>query len=136
MTTNRAAPDDRRLRRPADGSDAAAGDPAIDFAFLARQTAGDVALAAELLDLFDRQSEALLARLSAPDATTRRRADLAHTLRGSALSIGAGTTARAAQALEAALARGDNERPAIEAALARLAAAIGEARAAIAARRG
>ena len=136
MTANRAAPDDRRFSRPANGSDAAAGGPAIDFAFLARQTGGDAALAAALLDLFDRQSAALLARLSEPGATADRRADLAHTLRGSAVSIGAGAAARAAQALEALLARGENEGPALEQALARLAAAIDEARAAIAARRG
>jgi HPt (histidine-containing phosphotransfer) domain-containing protein len=136
MIAHRAAPDDRRRSSPAEGSDAAAGGPAIDFAFLDRQTAGDAALAAELLDLFDRQSAALLARLSEPGATAIRRADLAHTLRGSAASVGAGAAARAAQALEALLARGASEGPALEEAFARLAAAIGEARAAIAARRG
>ena len=109
-----------------------AGEPAIDLVHLARQTDNDPALEDELLVLFDRQSASILAQLSGEEATTRKRADAAHTLRGSALAIGAGAVARAAQAFETALERGG----AGVSELLALAQAVSQARTAIARLRG
>src|SRR5271167_1222011 len=81
-------------------------EPAIDLVHLARQTDGDAALEAELLALFDRQSANLLAQLAvdgAARADRADRADIAHKLRGSALAVGAGRVASAAQTLETLL---------------------------------
>lgn len=117
-------------------NDMSAREPAIDLVHLARQTDNDSALEEELLGLFDRQSASLLAQLSAEDAPRRRRADAAHMLRGSALALGAGPVASAAQALETSLERPNAEKFEIDAALAALAEAIAEARAVIARLRG
>jgi HPt (histidine-containing phosphotransfer) domain-containing protein len=97
---------------------------AIDRGHLTRMTLGDRSLEREVLQLFDRQAELLLARMRSgdPQAMTA----LAHTLRGSASGIGADNVARAAQAVEQA---GHAER---ETAMAMLGATIVEARAAIA----
>jgi HPt (histidine-containing phosphotransfer) domain-containing protein len=99
------------------------GVPVIDLGHLARMTFGDRSLEREVLQLFDRQAELLLARMrgGAPPAI----AALAHTLRGSAAGIGADNVAHAAQAVEQA---GNAERLA---AMDTLDAAIVEARAAI-----
>ncbi len=113
-----------------------AGEPAIDLVHLARQTDNDAALEEELLVLFDRQSASLLAQMSAEDAPPRRRADAAHLLRGSALAVGAGPVARAAQALETSLGCGNAEKLEIDRAVAALAEAVGEARTVIARLRG
>lgn len=96
----------------------------IDLVHLARTTLGDRGLEREVLQLFDRQSTLLIARMrsSAPAGI----ATLAHTLKGSARGIGAWRVARAAEALE--LSGAD----AIGDALGRLAAACDEARAVIA----
>jgi HPt (histidine-containing phosphotransfer) domain-containing protein len=59
----------------------------IDLAHLARQTMGDRALEQEVLGLFVRQALAARPRLAAANADERRR--LAHTLKGSARSVGA-----------------------------------------------
>ena len=93
--------------------------PAIDRAHLSRMTCGDVALEREVLGLFDTQSALLLKRMrgSDPAAVTT----LAHTLKGSALGIGATEVARAAEALE----RAGTEQ---EAALLRLTIAVQTAR--------
>ena len=108
-----------------------AGEPAIDRAHLARQIDGEAALELELLALFDRQAESLLNELSA-EGPARRRADMAHKLRGSALAIGAGRVASASQTLETLLNR-DGSRPYDrKRALDGLAAAVAEARAEIA----
>ena len=64
--------------------------------------------------------------------TARRRADAAHQLKGSALAMGAGAVARAAAAVETALAGGVANPEAVEDALAALAAAVAAARAAVA----
>jgi HPt (histidine-containing phosphotransfer) domain-containing protein len=101
----------------------------IDLVHLARATDGDESLEAELLAMFDRQSEKLIERVRLVDLPRRARADIAHRLRGSALAIGAFAVAEAASALEAAF-EGEGE-PTAE--LAALEAAVGEARAAIAA---
>jgi HPt (histidine-containing phosphotransfer) domain-containing protein len=99
-------------------------DRPIDLVHLARMTLGERSLEREVLQLFDRQSTLLLARMrsAAPAGVLT----LAHTLKGSARGIGAWRVARAAEALEAADAAEK------DAALDRLAAAAAEARAMIA----
>ena len=72
--------------------------PAIDRAHLSRMTFGDASLERELLQLFDRQAELLLARMRASDAKSV--GTLAHTLKGSALGIGAMPVAEAAERVE------------------------------------
>ena len=111
---------------------AADGDePVIDLAHLARQTLGDQALEAELLALFEDQSARIAARLIEPGAgDAKLRGDLAHTLKGSALAIGAGRVARSAQAYETACAAAAGAGCA--AALDELVEAVAQARAAIA----
>jgi HPt (histidine-containing phosphotransfer) domain-containing protein len=99
-------------------------DRPIDLVHLARTTLGDRSLEREVLQLFDRQSALLIARLrhAGPDGV----AMIAHTLKGSARGIGAWRVARAAEAVELA---GSTESGA---ALERLAAATDEARTVIA----
>jgi len=74
--------------------------PAIDRAHLARATFGDGALERELLTLFDRQAALLMGRMRQADAGAV--AVLAHTLKGSALGVGASEVAAAAAAVEQA----------------------------------
>jgi HPt (histidine-containing phosphotransfer) domain-containing protein len=103
-----------------------AGDePAIDVAHLRRMTLGDRSLEVQVLELFDRQSELLLARMGevAPAAV----ASLAHTLVGSARGIGAMRVAAAAAALERAVTKTAD----LASALQRLDGAVNEARLAI-----
>ncbi len=105
----------------------AAPDPAsIDRAHLSRMTLGDSSLEREVLQLFDRQAEILMARMNAvvPSCVP----PLAHTLKGSARGIGAWDVANAAEALELA----DGSAVEFEAAKRRLASAVEVARAAIA----
>ena len=85
-----------------------AADVTIDHEHLARMTFGDRELARELLDLFDRQAALLIDRMAGSDPAAV--AALAHTLKGSALGIGAGGVARAAEALERAMAPGEGAR--------------------------
>jgi hypothetical protein len=101
----------------------AAGEPAIDMQHLARMTLGERSLEREVLALFDRQAELLLPRIrgSAPAAA----ATLAHTLKSSALGIGAWRVARAAQAVEQA------RQVELVAAVAALDAAVAESKAEI-----
>ena len=61
-------------------------------------TLGERSLEREVLQLFDRQSTLLLARMRAADAGGV--GALAHTLKGSARGIGAWRVARAAEAVE------------------------------------
>jgi HPt (histidine-containing phosphotransfer) domain-containing protein len=99
----------------------------IDLSHLDAQTLGDRALGVELLALFDEQSARITARLiELGEAEPRARIDLAHTLRGAALAIGAFEAARMAQAYETACA--GQARPPLDG----LAAAVTRARAAIA----
>jgi HPt (histidine-containing phosphotransfer) domain-containing protein len=72
----------------------------LDRAHLARMTFKDRTLEREILQLFDKQAELLMKRMreSEPAAI----ATLAHTLKGSAIGIGAGRVARAAAATELA----------------------------------
>jgi HPt (histidine-containing phosphotransfer) domain-containing protein len=102
--------------------------PAIDRTHLKQMTFGDRGLERELLQLFDRQAELLLARMRAGEAAVL--AMLAHTLKGSALGIGATEVAHHAAAAEAAAIGSPAQR---DAALDRLAAAIDAARVEIAA---
>lgn len=70
----------------------------IDRAHLARMTFNDQSLEREVLQLFDRQAELLVARMRGSDPPAI--ATLAHTLKGSATGIGAGHVAHAAAAAE------------------------------------
>jgi HPt (histidine-containing phosphotransfer) domain-containing protein len=100
--------------------------PAIDSVHLARVTFGERRLEEEVLQLFDRQAVLLMSRIRSSSSTAVT--GLAHTLKGSALSIGAFDVARAAEATEFASTQGG---PACDAAVRDLAAAVDEARAAI-----
>ena len=74
---------------------------AIDLVHLSRQTFGERDLESELLRLFDRQSRQIVDRLTeGPVTEARWRADLAHTLKGSARAVGAFGVAAAAEAYE------------------------------------
>ncbi|EJW13630.1 putative Hpt domain protein [Rhodovulum sp. PH10] len=71
-----------------------------------RMTLGDAALQREVLELFDRQIVLLTDRMhTAPPAAV---ATLAHTLKGSARGIGAWALVSAAEAVESAVAQGDD----------------------------
>jgi len=111
---------------PKDAPSLAPDDRPIDLVHLARTTLGDRALEREVLQLFDRQSGMLIARMrtAAPAAV----AALAHTLKGSARGIGAWRVARAAELLELAGASGHPTAEALDC----LAAASDEARTVIA----
>ncbi|MGH6726115.1 MAG: Hpt domain-containing protein [Pseudolabrys sp.] len=98
---------------------------AIDRGHLARITFGDRGLEREVLQLFDRQAELLLARMR--DREPAVVATLAHTLKGSAASIGATGVMGAAAAVELAVVVADREL-----AIGRLASAIDKVRAEIA----
>ncbi len=101
---------------------------AIDRAHLAEQTAGDAALAAELLGLFAGQCDRLLPVIA--DAATERcaRADAAHTLKGSAAGVGAEEIRALCDRIEADLRAGSEPgTAALRAAVARVLAAIADA---------
>jgi HPt (histidine-containing phosphotransfer) domain-containing protein len=70
----------------------------LDRAHLARMTFNDRSLEREVLELFDRQAELLMQRISRSEPAAV--ATLAHTLKGSASGIGACSVARAAEATE------------------------------------
>jgi len=70
----------------------------IDLEHLSRMTLGERSLEREVLQLFDRQASMLLTRMRA--AAPALAAASAHTLKGSALGIGAFEVARAAEAVE------------------------------------
>jgi HPt (histidine-containing phosphotransfer) domain-containing protein len=71
----------------------------LDRDHLARMTFGDRGLEREVLQLFDRQSELLLERMRTSEPAAI--ATLAHTLKGSAVGIGATRVASAAAEVEA-----------------------------------
>ena len=102
---------------------------ALDLDHLERQSLGDRDLAVELLGLFDCQAAQTLARLMEQGQTVQARSDLAHTLKGSALAVGAMAVAEAAEHYEDALANPPHKS---SAELAAVGAAIAGARAAIA----
>jgi HPt (histidine-containing phosphotransfer) domain-containing protein len=72
----------------------------LDRAHLARMTFNDPGLEREILQLFERQAELLLNRMGRSELPAI--ATLAHTLKGSAVRVGASRVARAAAATEAA----------------------------------
>jgi HPt (histidine-containing phosphotransfer) domain-containing protein len=74
--------------------------PAIDIEHLARMTLGERSLEREVLELFGRQADILLPRIRRGDLALA--AASAHTLKGSALGIGAFGVAQAADAVERA----------------------------------
>ena len=102
---------------------------AVDFTHLERYTAGDAALADEVLGLFRHQTEMWLPLLS-PDAPADGWRDASHSLKGSALGIGAFALAEACNTAEigadtshdAKVAQLDRIRDAVDAALADIAA--------------
>jgi HPt (histidine-containing phosphotransfer) domain-containing protein len=93
-----------RLAEPGSNWDeSTAGDfnPPLDLVHLARQCLGDHELEAELLGLFRLQAPALTAQLADQSLLSlESKAKIAHKLRGSALSVGAGRVARAAWRIE------------------------------------
>jgi HPt (histidine-containing phosphotransfer) domain-containing protein len=100
----------------------------LDRNHLARMTFGDRSLEREVLQLFDRQSELLLERMRTSEPAAI--ATLAHTLKGSAVGIGAKRVASAAAEVEAtAQAKPDEMSRAVD----ELAQAVEEARAEISA---
>ncbi|MGU3359847.1 Hpt domain-containing protein [Methylobacterium sp. M6A4_1b] len=78
----------------------------LDAEHLARQTFGDVELAAELMGLFAAQCLRLLPGIVDAGGPIAERADLAHTLKGSALGVGAVRIALSSGAVEDALRTG------------------------------
>jgi len=112
---------------PAAGKQPVARALVLDQAHLKRMAFGDRNLERELLQLFDRQSEILLSRMHVDDPAAV--ATLAHTLKGSASGIGAGSVAQAAEAAELAAAHTPAN---LDGALDRLVTAVGETRALIA----
>ena len=102
-----------------------APDSALDFAYLARQTLDDAELQHELLRAFLAQAEGILRQLQRPNPLTPpKKANFAHLLKGSALAIGAGRVAAAAEVLEIGIWKKDGGE---DAALTELAASIAEA---------
>jgi|EndMetStandDraft_3_1072993.scaffolds.fasta_scaffold646691_1 hypothetical protein len=102
-------------------------DQPIDVSHLARMTLGDSSLEREVLQLYDRQAEMLLARMQ--QAAPAAAAAYAHTLKGSSSGIGAWKVAQAAEAVERAATTCS---PDIGTAVVNLGIAIGEARTVIA----
>jgi len=100
----------------------------LDRNHLARMTFGDRSLEREVLQLFDRQSELLLERIRTSEPAAI--ATLAHTLKGSAVGIGAKRVASAAAEVEATAQAKPGE---MSRAIDELAQAVEEARAEISA---
>jgi HPt (histidine-containing phosphotransfer) domain-containing protein len=105
----------------------------IDQDHLGRMTLGDRSLEREVLEIFARQTMLTAARITG--AAPARAAAAAHTLKGSALGVGAWRVAQAAERLEQ-VASGICDARAMTAAMAELEAASIEARSEIAARLG
>jgi HPt (histidine-containing phosphotransfer) domain-containing protein len=102
---------------------------AIDTCHLSRMTLGETSLQREVLALFDRQADILLPRIRG--GTPAVALGLAHTLKGSAVGIGAFRVARAAEAVEQAHAAKVRDAAALVA-IDTLAAVLDEAKAEIA----
>ena len=102
---------------------------AVDFSYLETYAAHDQAVVDEVLALF-REQAAMWMRLLDPEAEDQAWRDAAHTLKGSALGVGAGELAKACAAAEQAsglspIERGvllERVRDALDAALADVAA--------------
>jgi chemotaxis protein histidine kinase CheA len=103
-------------------------DPPLDLVHLARQCLGDRELETELLELFRLQAPALMAQLSdSSGSSLEAKARIAHTLRGSALAVGAGRVARAAWRIEELALAADDQRAAHGSAVTALLSAVTEA---------
>lgn len=102
--------------------------PAIDVEHLARMTLGERSLEREVLELFGRQADLLLPRIRRGDPALA--AASAHTLKGSAVGIGAFEVARAAEAVEKA--KGGNQNANFIAAIETLSVVLEETKAEIA----
>jgi HPt (histidine-containing phosphotransfer) domain-containing protein len=100
--------------------------PPLDLVHLARQCLGDHALEAELLGLFRLQAPALTAQLSGPLLSLSSKAKIAHTLRGSALAIGARRVASAAWRIEELASAAGDQDPAEAHAIAAVRSAVAE----------
>jgi len=74
--------------------------PAIDFAHLARQTAGDARLEREVLGLFMTELSAASVALASEHTDSQARRALAHRLVGAARAVGAFSLADSAAAVE------------------------------------
>lgn len=74
---------------------------AVDFAHLEHYAGGDGALVDEVLGIF-REQAAIWLRLLVPDAPSGAWKDAAHSLKGSALGVGAFDLAKACESAEAA----------------------------------
>lgn len=109
-------------------SSADALDPPLDLVHLARQCLGDSELEAELLGLFRSQAPALTAQLSGPSPLSlASKAKIAHTLRGSALAIGARRVASDAWRIEELASAAGDQGPAETRAITALRSAVAEA---------
>jgi chemotaxis protein histidine kinase CheA len=103
-------------------------DPPLDLVHLARQCLGDQELEAELLQLFRLQARALTAQLAGlPPLSLALKAKIAHTLRGSALAVGARRVASAAWRVEELASAAGDQSPAEARAIAALRSAVAEA---------
>lgn len=102
----------------------APGGGPIDHEHLQRMTLGDAQIEQEVLTMFSAQSAKLVQALMAHPSNAGA---LAHTLKGSAVAIGAFAVADAAERLETVIAGGSDP----SAALAGLGEAVAEARAVI-----
>lgn len=76
-------------------------DPPIDFEYLRRYTFGDERLEREVLELFCLHAPCLLAEMKAATTPTAWQ-QAAHSLKGSALAVGALSVARLSEEAEAA----------------------------------
>ena len=101
----------------------------IDTEHLARMTLGERSLQREVLALFDRQADMLMPRIR--QGAPAMAAASAHTLKGSAVGIGAFKVARAVEQVERAQSR-EIQDATIAAAIDTLAAVLEEAKAEIA----
>ena len=101
---------------------------AIDRAELDAQTGGDAELAREVLGLFAGQCRAILPLLADPALPAARRADLAHTLKGSAAGVGAHRVRALCDAIEVRLRAGEGApvEPLAEDVMVAVAAALAE----------
>jgi HPt (histidine-containing phosphotransfer) domain-containing protein len=102
-------------------------DEPLDREHLRRMALGDLALEREVLEMFVAQASRLVDAGALADASAKEASVMAHTLKGSAQSIGAFGVADHAAALEAALQRGEEPTQA----LAGLRDAVAQARTAI-----
>jgi HPt (histidine-containing phosphotransfer) domain-containing protein len=102
--------------------------PPLDLVHLARQCLGDQELETELLGLFRLQAPALMAQLAdSLVSSLESKARIAHTLRGSALAVGAGRVASAAWRIEELASIGGEQGSAETRALAELRFSVAEA---------